>query len=298
MLTSRTPATDLPDVRLDTTLRSLDPASAPLTAAEAERRDALLLELVGPTAPALHGAHLDADQAARVVELKRRRRRPVLRWALPVAAAAVGIAVVAPMTSGSGHGSDAFASWSAKPAVLAPGAVADAEKACRADLRTSMGHSGDDPAGRPTVDPAAMHTVIAERRGQAVFLAMADAPGSTYECFFHADDLTTVLSSSGGLRTAASTADRPLRPATAENPQGGMSSEGTVAYAFTVRRVGPGVKAVTIRDGSTTAQATVAHGYYAAWWPIAAGSHSYEKATVDVTDAQGVVHRDAGVPMG
>lgn len=120
---------------------------------------------------------------------------------------------------------------------------------------------------QPTTRPEAARTVVAEKRGNYLFLALATADGSTAQCFFDAADPSTVDGMTGGSTTAASPLPKPLSADGLEAAGAGSAGGPEGTYAFTQGRVGTHVTAVTIRSEGHTVQATVTDGYFAAWWP-------------------------------
>lgn len=180
--------------------------------------------------------NLRTPRAALVAPPTRRRR------ALVGVAATGALAIVAGLTL-PGIGSDeAYASWTPAPSALTGTDLLRAETAC--------GNSST----RAT-------TVLAERRGVFAFTLRTDRDQVT-------DCLVTLNGTGGGsardLETLRDPADGQALVAaffTTWNPDDGHAS---AVYG----RVGDAVEAVTItRSTGYEVQATVADGWWAAWWP-------------------------------
>ncbi|MCG7322864.1 hypothetical protein [Arsenicicoccus bolidensis] len=289
------------DAQLDRALRSLDVADRDLGPGQAARKDALLSTLLaeGPVSDLGGGRRTrDGRRPERGGRPDHGGRRRAARWLIPAAAAA-GLATVFAVTGGPGGvgGSTAYASWSATPQPVDAATRATAEQACRDGLRGSLSSMSQDvPADqRPTTDPGAIRTVVAEKRGNFLFLAMSAPDGSTQQCFFGADDPSQVDGATGALVTKDSAVPAALMPGQIEWWGGGRSSGPEGTYAFTTGRVGPGVTAVTIRTAGQSIQATVTGGSFAAWWPAAQTPPNAPgpAEAYDLTLADGRVVKDA-----
>lgn len=304
----------LSDRQLDAALRAFDAADHQLDADQLRRKDALLEDLLADRAGhAARGTlprdpHPSSENAphgnesgdspdspgsfAPVVALGRRRMR-VARWLIPVAAAA---GLVGALTIGGQGGAPAYASWTPTPTPVTGATLTNAEKACRASLAEQQSHMAElPPELRPTTRPETARTVVAERRGDYLFLAMATADGSTAECFLDADTPDRVEGMTGSASTPSSPPPAALRGGQFEVPGAGSSSGPEGSFAFTQGRVGPDVTGLTLRTEGRTVQATVSDGHFAAWWPstAAGGSGPAPQIAYDVTLAGGTVLRDA-----
>lgn len=271
------------DARLNELLRSLDAADGSLTDEQLARKDTALTAILATSPAPL------APRGGTPL------RRPVLRWAVPVAAAA-GLAFALTMTGGPQGGAPAYASWTPQPRPVDGDTLAVAERACRDGMRDSLDRGGDVPPElRPTLDPASARTVVAEQRGNFLFLAMVAADSSTVQCFFDAADPATVRGSTGALATAGSPTPGRLAPGQVDAGGAGMSGGPEGTYAYTQGRVGPGATGVTIRTEGRTIAATVSDGHFAAWWPstVDAGMGRGPALAFDVILADGTVVRDA-----
>lgn len=325
------------DDELFAAIRRRDVADHTLSPDQAARRDALLASIVGGVATARDGALDPSDGRGRpdvagdrsgeaTVAAHRRQaggrggataagsrrasrqagrppsgRMRVARWAVPAAVAA-GLAGVFALGNTVGSG-PAYASWTPDPTPVTGPNLVTAEDSCRASLVDSLAHQGDVPADiRPTTDPASARTVVAERRGDFVFLSMVAADTSTWQCFFRAGDLSRPSGTTGGLATAQSppASTVPVPPGTVEAGGAGSSSGPEGTYAFTVGRVDPGTKAVTVRTGGQTINASVADGHFAAWWPDRERAVNSVQPPIafDVTRADGQVVTDAPNSFG
>jgi hypothetical protein len=188
----------------------------------------------------LRAAQLDPDSIARLraIDYRPRRRRlgslPTVS-ALGVGGAAAALSAVFALSSGT---APAFAGWQATPTAPTPGQLAQAAKACGQDL------------GSP---------VLADSRGP-------------YTASIYADSTTSDLCLHGnGVSIASgSTSPAPVSVAAGQVQPGGGGTRDTAGNTLTLvdGRTGAGVTAVTIqRSDGTSVQATVAGGWYLAWWP-------------------------------
>lgn len=304
--------THLDDDRLDVALRDLDAADRDLTAEQTSRKDALLASLLAgerDRRPATTGTTLPTpvphsvpttltrSQAAHVVG-RRRARRSTVRWAIPAAAAAALVGVMT-VWGGPGGNAPAYASWTAGPMPVDGADLATAESACRENVAEALGRTGEDPTTRPTATPESFRTVASERRGDFLFLAMASSDGSTTTCFYDAAKPSEVRGSSAGLSTQGSPPPTSLAPNEIESNGGGMSSGPEGTYSFAEGRVGAEVAAVTVKSEGREVRATVADGWFVAWWPSAetAPNAPSPVVTYDVTSRDGTVERDVPDPL-
>ena len=194
-------------------------------------------------------AQLDPDSIARLSAIDyrpRRRRFGVVSAvsALGVGGAAAALTAVFALSSGA---APAFAGWQPTPTTPALGQLAQAVQACGQDL------------GSP---------VLTDSRGP-------------YTASIYADSTTSdlCLSGNGVSMSSSSTSVAPVSVAAGQIELDGGGTRDAAGNALTLvdGRTGAGVTAVTIerRDGSSV-QATVANGWYLAWWP----------GTVAATNAQ------------
>ena len=200
-------------------------------------------------------AQLDPNSIARLSAIDyrpRRRRFGVVSavGAVGVGAAAAALAAVFALSSGA---APAFAGWKATPTTPAPGQLAQAAQACGQDL------------GSP---------VLTDSRGP-------------YTASIYADSTTSdvCLSGNGVSMSSRSTSAAPVSVAVGQIDLDGGGTRDSAGNALTLvdGRTGAGVTAVTIeRSDGSSVQATVANGWYLAWWP---GTVAATKA--EVTTASG-----------
>lgn len=277
----------LHDDDLDTALRALDAADPTLDSGQQARKDALLDSL-------LEGSTPERRAPGPTPMPRRTARKHVVRWLLPAAAAAALVAVFT-LTNGPSD-RPAYASWTPKPEPVTGTTLSTAESACKASMAESDSQMDDIPADqRPTTQVDTAKTVVAEKRGDYLFLAMATVDGSTAQCFFDAGDPSQVKGMTGGSTTAQSPKPRTLGPRDLEGAGWGFSGGPEGSYTFTQGRVGADVAVVTIHSDGTTAAATVSNGHFAAWWPATSRMEGDPRATVtyDVTLKNGTVLENA-----
>ncbi|MDO5697472.1 MAG: hypothetical protein Q4G51_05805 [Dermatophilus congolensis] len=296
------------DNLLDDALRTLDVADHELTPAQLGRKQTLLRDLLATDSSGAHrgasgetAAHTDAHVVPITAAPGRRAersRRSRARWLLPAAAAAalVGAMVVA----GQPGEKAAYASWTPDPTPVSGELLTTAENACRKGVADSASRDDDlPPELRPTTKPEDMATVVAERRGDYLFLAMADGQGSTSQCFFDASDPSKPHGMTGSAATSMSPAPTELGRDGLEGAGGGAASGPEGSYAFAEGRVGSDVTGVTVHADGTAVRATVTNGYFAAWWPIkpVEGVMVSPIITYDVALRDGTVRTDvSGTP--
>lgn len=172
------------------------------------------------------------------------RRRPA-RWATLGVATAVAVAAVLVLGT-SGHGlQNAFAGWSATPTTPAGGQLAAAQAACQQQ----------DPQLRSATP------TVADTRGPSSLLLYADGASET-ACVTGPPLLGTF--------TDSPTVDGAALAAAAIDPQAilvGLAADGQ-GFRVLAGRVGDGVTAMSlVLAGGSTVQASVAGGWFAAWWP-------------------------------
>ncbi len=179
----------------------------------------------------------------------RRLRPPVAIGAMLSAAGAAGIlAFVVSLGAGA---SSAFAGWSPKPTKAAPGQLAAASAACR--------HSQSSDAGLPLA--------LADTRGPFTFSVYANSE-STISCI--QGPSFVALSRSQSSSPVNVPADQVQLASMHRSDRHGQ------AFGFAYGRAGTDVSAVTlVLDDGTKVQATVANGWFVAWWP---GSHELDSA--------------------
>jgi len=196
-----------------------------------------------PAASIARLSHLDYNPRIR------RLRPPVAIGALASAAGTAGaVAVVISLSAGA---SNAFAGWSPTPTRPAPDQLAAAIADCQ------------------TQSPvAALPLKLTDTRGPFTFSVYADANSSAI-CI-KGPTLTAVSNNSTSAPVTAPAGRILLSSSHASNRGGG--------YSWADGRTGDGVSAVTLTlDDGTNVQATVANGWFVAWWP---GTHGVKSAQI------------------
>jgi hypothetical protein len=200
-------------------------------------------------------AQLDPDSIARLsaIDYHPRRRRGAKVPAIGALGATGAAAAVAAVVTLGSSAAPAFAGWRSKPTTPARGQLAQAAQACGQGL------------GSP---------VLTDSRGP-------------YTASIYADPTTSdvCLSGNGVSMSSSSTLVAPASVAAGSIQLGGGGTRDSAGNALTLvdGRTGAGVTAVTIeRSDGTSVEATVANGWYLAWWP---GTVTATKA--EVTTASG-----------
>jgi hypothetical protein len=203
-------------------------------------------------------AQIPAAAAVRLTRLDyrprtRRLRPPVAIGAVASAAAAAGtLAVIISLGAGA---SNAFAGWSAKPTKPTPGQLAAAGAACQ--------HSQSSVAGLPLA--------LVDTRGPFTFAVYANSE-STASCI---ESPSFVLLSQSQASSPVNVPDGRVLLSSVRT-----SERGDHAFGFAYGRTGTGVSAVTlVLDDGTKVQATVANGWFVAWWPSGAQLNAAELTT-------------------
>jgi hypothetical protein len=215
-------------------------------------------------------AELPAASIARLTHLdyhpRTRRLRPPL--AIGAFAGAAGTAgVVAVVISLSAGASNAFAGWTAAPTLPAPDQLA----AAMADCQTQSPIAG-------------LPLKLTDTRGPFTFSVYADATASA-TCI-KGPTFTAVSGNTTSTPVTIPAGHILLSSSRATNRDG-------AAYSFADGRTGDGVSAVTlVLDDGTNVQATVANGWFVAWWP---GAHDVKSAAI-TTPAGVTTQAFAAVP--
>jgi len=206
-------------------------------------------------------AEVPAAAAVRLTRLdyrprSRRLRPPVAIGAVASAAAAAGtLAVIISLGAGA---SSALAGWPPKPTKAAPGQLAEATAACQRSQSTVAG----------------VPLAIADTRGPFTFSVYANSE-STISCI--QGPSFVALSQSQSSSPVNVPADQVQLASAHRADRNGQ------AFGFAYGRTGTGVSAVTlVLDDRTEVQASVANGWFIAWWP---GSQQLESA--DLTTPAG-----------
>ncbi|HJS97296.1 MAG TPA: hypothetical protein VJ741_23705, partial [Solirubrobacteraceae bacterium] len=176
------------------------------------------------------------------------------------------LAVIISLGAGA---SNAFAGWSPKPTKAVPGQLAAASAACQRSQSSVAG------------DPLA----IADTRGPFTFAVYANSE-STISCI--QGPSFVLLSQSKTSSPVNVPADRVLISSLRRSARGGH------AFGFTYGRTGTSVSAVTlVLDDGTKVQATVANGWFVAWWPSGA-----QLKAAELTTPSGVSTQTFNLPQG
>ncbi len=288
------------DTRLDDQLRSLDAADPELDDLARRRADALLERILATPAEEQATSTPPAEErgtsVSRPTPLAPRRNRR-LRW-LAIPAAAAAFALVASLWPGFGSRGEAYASWTPTP-IPVTGELRDTTTdACGKQLASV---EKDYPGGGPERPVAGVDTariLIAEQRGNYVFVAVTTDVGADWTCLFEAKRPNRPIASGGGIPSAMSPAPAALGPEELEGGGGGMSGGPEGGFASTQGRVGSDVRGVTIHAGGKTVEASVNEGTFAAWWPIEdIQPASLDDITFDVTlsDGRVLTNVDGGI---
>jgi hypothetical protein len=235
-------------------------------------------------------AELPADASSRLLAADYRPRPGLRRPALVAGAAAVAAsALVAVSLIGLGTDtSRAFAGWSATPTAAGGDQARRAEEACRSRLPTSarIRHAQETASGAhkpwpiPSITAGSWRTVVVDTRGPyTVILFAAAHDAAELSCFSGRQPVGGSIGGSFGTHTP------PPVPAGHVSivSSGGHTTppdEGSQQFSQLVGRTGPGVTGVALRlrDG-TRVRASLANGWFLAWWPGTQGGTATEVRT-------------------
>jgi hypothetical protein len=250
-------------------LRSLDAApAASITAADAERREALLAQILASSAASPKRLRASYKWAAAGV------------GAMLVGAAAFGALVVAPhmfggnppaAISASGQLTDAqLASWTSAPTAVVPGSpiATQAQSWCETNLGTANG-----TGGTPVITNL-------DARGSVASL-IYQRQGLVYYCLSAGDG-------AGVWEVVGDTPAEPLAPSQVVLDSAGSHGDGSASLTYAEGFAGADVTAVTLEEpGVEPIAATVEGGRWTAWWPSASGSLGGPSGDIVVTMADG-----------
>jgi hypothetical protein len=200
---------------------------------------------------------ISVDRLTRVDYHPRTRSlRPPLAIGMGALAGAAGTVVA--VVSLSAGASSAFAGWTPTPTRPSPGQLANAYQDCKAKSPV---------AGLPLR--------LTDTRGPFTFAVYADSTSSAI-CI-SSPSFTSVSGQSSSAPASIPPGKLLLSTSHTTNRDG-------QAYSFGDGHTGDGVSAVTlVLDDGTKVQATVANGWFVAWWP---GGHDVK--TADITTPEGV----------
>lgn len=198
-------------------------------------------------------AQLPADASTRVRQIAYRPRSPHARAAIALGStgAAAGAAAIALFTVGLGASTQkALADWSATPTAPRSGQVQAAEAACT-QLRPYPG----EPA------LAGLTPKVADTRGPFTLLVYVDGR-SHQDC---------IVGPTGHAAEQTEDGREEVAPANGivfcDKGEGGSGVEGH-RTTFVTGQAGADVTAVTlVLEDGTRVTATIANGWFAAWWP-------------------------------
>jgi hypothetical protein len=235
-------------------------------------------------------AELPSDASSRLLATDYRPRPGLRRPVLAAAGAAVVAGAVAAVSL-VGLGTDtprAFAGWSATPTASSGDQARKAREACLSRLPTSAGieRAQQTASGRhepwpiPDIPAGGWHTVLIDSRGPYTVILFEAAHGAAeMSCFSGRQPMRASL---GG-----SFATHPPLPEPAghvSNVSSGSRTtppdEGSQQFSQLVGRTGRDVTGVTLRlrDG-TRVRASLANGWFLAWWPGTQGGTATEVST-------------------
>lgn len=199
-------------------------------------------------------AQLDSDSIARLRAIDYRPRQRRRLPAVGVLGTTGAAAAIAAMVSLGSSAAPAFAGWQSTPTTPAPGQLAQAARSCGQDL------------GKP---------VLTDSRGPYTASIFADSTTSD-----------VCLRGSGVSMSSSSTSTAPARVAPGQIQVDGSGRRDSAGNALTLvdGRTGAGVTAVTIdRSDGSSVRATVANGWYLAWWPGTVAATKAEVSTASET---------------
>jgi hypothetical protein len=211
-------------------------------------------------------ARVPADSASRLARLdyepRTRRVRPRLAIGALAGAAGTAGAVVA-VISLDASATNAFVGWTPTPTPPSPQQIAEANAACQAKQPPgSEGSARRSPIAR-------LPLKLTDTRGPFTFSVYADATSSAI-CI-SGPSFTSISGS-----TASAPVNVPAGRVTLSTSH--LTRRDGRAYAFADGHTGDGISAVTlILDDGTKVQASLANGWFVAWWP---GSHEVKSAEI------------------
>jgi hypothetical protein len=227
---------------------------------------------------AARAAELPSDASSRLLAADYRPRSGLQRPVLAAGGAAtVAGALVTVLLVGLGTGTPrAFAGWSATPTAHGGNQARKAQEACLSRLPTSarIEHAQETASGphKPwriaPITAGSWHVVVVDTRGPYTMILFEAAHGAAeLSCFSGRDPKLPSLGGSFGAhsppRVPAGHVSLVSSGSTTTPP-----NEGSQHFSQLVGRTGPGVTGVTLRlrDG-TRVTASLANGWFVAWWP-------------------------------
>ena len=203
----------------------------------------------------------DAGARLRRIDYRPRSRRIRPQLALgAVIGTAGGAGAIAATVALTTATSNAFAGWTPKPTTASRAQIASAEAACRARLAHTP-NPPTTPGGRrpPALDAARLPAQLVDTRGPFTFTIFANSHDSA-SCITGPGFVSLLQSQTSG--ASAVPADQLM-----DFPISHASRDGQ-PYSLAEGRAGTNVTraALKLTEGRTV-QATVAHGWFVAWWP-------------------------------
>jgi hypothetical protein len=237
-------------------------------------------------------AEVPRDVGARLRQLDyhprtRTVRPPVAAGVLVTAGAAA--ATVALVGLGT-NTQEAFAGWTPTPTPAQKGQLAAANAACHNRSATPM---ATRPAGAPalpkkappptTIDPGTLKPALADTRGPFTFVILAGDHGSESCINGPSFTLLSATATSGSMSVPAGKVVLSSTHMTTGHGQ---------AFSFAEGHTGSNVTGTTLTlDDGTKVKATVANGWFVAWWP---GAHNVISALVATPSGTNTQHIDSG----
>jgi len=239
---------------------------------------------------AARATDLPSDASARLLSFSYRPRTPRARPALALATTTVTAGALLAISL-VGLGTDtprAFAGWSATPTALRGDQARNARAACVSRLPTSarIEYAQETASGRhepwpiPDIPAGGWHAVLIDSRGPyTMILFVAAHSAAELSCFSGRQPMQASLGGSfathrpppipAGHLSIVSSGSRTTPP-----------DEGSQQFSQLVGRTGPGVTGVTLRlRGGTRVTASLANGWFLAWWPGMQGGTATEVRT-------------------
>lgn len=229
-------------------------------------------------------AELPPDASVRLLSIDYRPRAVRARSAVAAAATILtaGVVLAVSLVSLSANPSRAFAGWSATPTAAARSRVRNTEAACRSQLPTLGARARPGfPAYRPSITVGGWHTVLVDARGPYTMVLFEAAHGrAEMSCFAGRRGLSS-LGGSFGSQARTSVAPGGVSDVSSG---GGRTSpdEGSRLFSHLVGRTGRRVTGLRLRlSNGTEVTASVANGWFLAWWPGTPSVTSFDITTGD-----------------
>jgi hypothetical protein len=248
-------------------------------------------------------AELPSDASARLLSFDYRPHTPRARSVVALAATTVAVgAVLACLFVGFGTDAPrAFAGWSATPTVAHGDQALRAREACVSRLPTSARIERAQrtasgvyrPWPLPSIAADSWREVLADTRGPYTMILFVAAHGAAeMSCF---SGRRPMLASLGGGYGTHSPPPVPAGHASivSSGSRTTPPDEGSRQFSQLVGRTGPGVTRVTLRlRNGTHVTASLANGWFLAWWPGTQGGTATEVTTAKGTTVRHLPIRD------